>query len=138
MPSLYIYSHIVGKDNELPVSKEKTVTHCVVMKLLEGLGHHIFMDNFYTSPSLFKEMGKNEFGAAVLFALTEKECQRSGKHLEKERKKQLKKVKHIINTTNTETTKTKKRRYTNEGFRDKYSSTTMDGQETGIVADKPS
>ena len=36
------------------------------MKLLagfEGIGHHIFMDNYYTSPSLFKDMGEHGFGA---------------------------------------------------------------------------
>ena len=40
----------------LDVGENKTVTHVIVMRLLGSLkkaGHHIYMDNYYTSPSLF-------------------------------------------------------------------------------------
>ena len=30
---------------------------------MEGIGYHVYMDNYYTSPLLFKEMGKRGFGA---------------------------------------------------------------------------
>ena len=42
------------------------MTHAVVLKLLEGLenhGHHIYMDNYYTSPSLFQNLRHPGFGA---------------------------------------------------------------------------
>ena len=42
------------------------VTHAVVLKLLEGLehrGHHIYMDNYYTSPALFQDLRRLGFGA---------------------------------------------------------------------------
>ena len=43
----------------LDVGENKTVTHVIVMRLLGSLkkaGHHIYMDNYYTSPSLFVDM----------------------------------------------------------------------------------
>ena len=36
------------------------------MRLLEGYernDHHVYMDNYYTSPALFLEMAQNGFGA---------------------------------------------------------------------------
>ena len=42
------------------------VTHGVVLKLLEGLenrGHHVYMDNSYTSPTLFTSLLQLGFGA---------------------------------------------------------------------------
>ena len=43
----------------LDVVDNKTVTHVIVMRLLGSLKkavHHIYMDNYYTSLSLFVEM----------------------------------------------------------------------------------
>ena len=43
----------------LNVEENKTITHAIVMRLLGSLkkaGHHIYMDNYYTSPSLFVDM----------------------------------------------------------------------------------
>jgi len=42
------------------------MTHAVVMKLVDpikGRGHHVYMDNFYTSPKLFCDLRANGFGA---------------------------------------------------------------------------
>ena len=42
------------------------MTHAAVLKLLEGLenrGHHVYMDNYYSSPSLFQNLRHLVFGA---------------------------------------------------------------------------
>ena len=42
------------------------VTHAVVLKLIEGLeqrGHHVYMDNHYSSPTLFSSLRQLGFGA---------------------------------------------------------------------------
>ena len=41
------------------------MTHAVVMKMVEGLdqGHHIYVDNFYTSPQLFHDLRAVGLGA---------------------------------------------------------------------------
>ena len=55
-----------GRDDTLAATNERNVTHCTVMNLLKGYehkNHHIYMDNYYTSPSLFKEMVEKGFGA---------------------------------------------------------------------------
>ena len=42
------------------------MTHAVVVKLLEGLegrGHHVYTDNFYTSPALYGDLRRLGFGA---------------------------------------------------------------------------
>ena len=46
-----------GKENSLD-SSQVSVTHAVVLKLVEGLegkGNHIYMDNYYSSPTLFSD-----------------------------------------------------------------------------------
>ena len=53
-----------GKDTSLDNSSG--VTHGVVLKLLEGFehrGHHVYMDNYYTSPTLFTLLLQLGFGA---------------------------------------------------------------------------
>ena len=50
----------------LDVGDNKSVIHAIVMRLLEPLkraGHHIYMDNYYTSLSLFIDMKQKGFGA---------------------------------------------------------------------------
>ena len=52
-------TYFVGEDDMLDVGENKTVTYVIVMKLLGSLkkaGHLIYMDNYYTSPSLFVDM----------------------------------------------------------------------------------
>ena len=42
------------------------MTHAVVMRLVDpikGKGHHVYMDNYYTSPKLFSDLRDNGFGA---------------------------------------------------------------------------
>ena len=44
----------------------KGLTYAVVMKLVEGLqnkGHHLYCDNFYSSPDLFTDLQRLGFGA---------------------------------------------------------------------------
>lgn len=55
----------VGKDDSLDTSAVG-MTHAVVVKLLEGLegrGHHVYTDNFYTSPALYGDLRRLGFGA---------------------------------------------------------------------------
>ena len=52
-------TYFVENDDMLDVGENKTVTHVIVMRLLGSLkkaGHHIYMDNYYTSPSVFVDM----------------------------------------------------------------------------------
>ena len=54
-----------GKDDSLG-SENVGVTHAVVMKLVDPIkdrGHHVYMDNFYTSPQVFADLRANGFGA---------------------------------------------------------------------------
>jgi hypothetical protein len=62
---------IIGK-NEFLDTSEKSVTHATVMKLVEGLegrGHNIYMDNYYSSPDLFLDLYDNGFGACGTVAV---------------------------------------------------------------------
>ena len=52
-----------GKDTTL--HDTNGATHGVVLKLIEGLehrGHHVYMDNYYTSPTLFTSLQQLGFG----------------------------------------------------------------------------
>ena len=54
-----------GKDDSISTG-ENGMTHAVVMKLVSPLkdrGHHVYTDNFYTSPCLFSELRESGFGA---------------------------------------------------------------------------
>ena len=54
-----------GKDKSLD-STGRNHSHAVVMALVEklkGRGHHIYTDNFYSSPALFTELREEGFGA---------------------------------------------------------------------------
>ena len=60
----HMYVH-AGKDSCLNTD-DIGVTHAVVLKLVEGLegrGYHVYMDNFYTSPTLFQDLRCLGFGA---------------------------------------------------------------------------
>ena len=57
--------HSIGKDDSL-ASDSCGLTHAVVLKLLEGLehrGHHVYTDNYYSSPDLFTALRDKGFGA---------------------------------------------------------------------------
>ena len=54
-----------GKDYSLG-SENVGLTHAVVVKLVDLIkdrGHHVYMDNFYTSPQVFADLRDNGFGA---------------------------------------------------------------------------
>ena len=54
-----------GKDDSL-ASGDVGMTHAVVMKLVDPIkdsGHHVYMDNYYTSPQVFSDLRANGFGA---------------------------------------------------------------------------
>ena len=60
-----------GKDDSLG-SENVGVTHAVVMKLVDPIkdrGHHVYMDNFYTSPQVFADLHANGFGACSTLRL---------------------------------------------------------------------
>ena len=51
------------------------MTHSVVIRHLEGLegrGHHVYMDNFYSSPSLYKDLKDKGIGACGTVRLNRK------------------------------------------------------------------
>ena len=48
----------IGKDDSLGTT-DVGITQAVVMRLVDpikGRGHHVYMDNYYTSPQLFRSM----------------------------------------------------------------------------------
>ena len=54
----------VGKDDTS--STDLGITSGVVLRLVEpicGHGHHVYMDNLYTSPTLYAELHLQGFGA---------------------------------------------------------------------------
>ena len=70
---VYVWMHILlvlitdhtGKDDSLGIA-DAGMTHAVVMKLVDPIksrGHHVYMDNFYTSPRLFSDLRDGGFGA---------------------------------------------------------------------------
>ena len=59
-----IHNLQTGKDTSLDESSG--VTHAVVLRLVEGLerkGHHVYMDNYYSSPVLFSSLQQLGFRA---------------------------------------------------------------------------
>ena len=55
----------IGKDDSLGTT-DVGMTQTVVMWLVDpikGRGHHVYMDNYYTSPQLFSDLRDNGFGA---------------------------------------------------------------------------
>ena len=59
------YLFTLGKDESLQQGG-RGHTHAIVVALLEGLegrGHHVYVDNYYTSPALFTELRDLGFGA---------------------------------------------------------------------------
>ena len=63
--SYMMYTQNIGKHTSL-VTDDCSVTYPVVLKLLKNLenhGHHLYMDNYYTSPSHFQNLRHLGFGA---------------------------------------------------------------------------
>lgn len=61
-------------------SSEHGVSYDAVMDLIQpsylGTGYHIYMDDFYTSPKLFMDLAKMNFGACGTFRENRKGCPR--------------------------------------------------------------
>ena len=54
-----------GKDETLDTA-DRRMTHAVVMRLVDPVkerGHHVYLDNYYTSPALFADLNCRGFGA---------------------------------------------------------------------------
>ena len=61
----YHYLTSIGKDDSIG-NMDNGMTRAVVMKLADTLknrGHHVYTDNFYTSPALFADLRSKGFGA---------------------------------------------------------------------------
>ena len=57
------YIIFTGKDDSLELNG-KGLGHAVVLKLLEELedrGHHVYLDNWYSSPALFDDLHSKGF-----------------------------------------------------------------------------
>jgi hypothetical protein len=83
---------IIGK-NEFLDTSEKSVTHATVMKLVEGLegrGHNIYMDNYYSSPDLFLDLYDNGFGACGTVAVNRRGMPREWKNSQKGKQQSMK------------------------------------------------
>ena len=61
-------------------ASEHGLPYDVVMDLIEpswlGTGYHIYMDSFYTSPKLFRDLASMEFGACGTYKESRKGCPR--------------------------------------------------------------
>ena len=60
-----VLSQSVGKDDSLRATDTRMM-HAVVMRLVDpikGRGHHVYVDNYYTSPQLFSDLHDNDFRA---------------------------------------------------------------------------
>ena len=56
---------MLGKDDSIDV-RAHGLTYAVVMELMKGLehkGHHVYMDNFFSSPDLFRDLKSLGIGA---------------------------------------------------------------------------
>ena len=76
---VYNFSIYTGADPSQPKHK-KGLAYGVVMKLLEplyGKGYHVYMDNFYTGPVLFKDLLDQKFAASGTCRVTQKEFPKS-------------------------------------------------------------
>jgi len=70
---------LTGKDDSLG-SGDAGLTHAVVMRLVDPIkhrGHHVYTDNFYTSPQLFHDLRANGFGACGTLRLNRRSLPKS-------------------------------------------------------------
>ncbi|XP_007548905.1 piggyBac transposable element-derived protein 4-like [Poecilia formosa] len=68
------FSLYTGKNSQ----SEHGLSYDVVMSLIQpsylGTGYHIYMDNFYTSPTLLMDLARAKFGACGTYRESRKEC----------------------------------------------------------------
>lgn len=84
--------YTTGRDDNL-ISTDMSVTEAVVVKLTEGLehrGHHLYCDNYYTSPNLFLTLGRLGFGACGTVRTNRRGLPASIKSKEKMKKGEVK------------------------------------------------
>ena len=58
--------HILHRQDDYLGTADVGMTQAVVMRLVDpikGRGHHVYMENYYTSPQLFSDLRDNGFGA---------------------------------------------------------------------------
>ena len=70
-----LYFLLTGKDDSLSRG-DLGMTAAVVLRLVEpicGLGHHMYMDNLYTSPVLFRELRFRGFEVCGTLRLNRRE-----------------------------------------------------------------
>ena len=82
---LHLYS---GKDEAL--ATDHGVTHAVVMRLVDPIkqrGHHVYLDNYYTSPRLFSDLNTNGFGVCGTVRLDRRGLPPSMKSMKKNMRK---------------------------------------------------
>ena len=66
----------LGKQRLL-ATQEMSATHGIVSELVrrvEGLGHKLYMDSYFSSPAPFDDLSGRKINAAELFTMTRKEC----------------------------------------------------------------
>ena len=72
------FSVYIGK-NKFP--KGQGLSYNSVMSLIDkkylGSGYHVYMDNYYTSPKLFKDLFASKFGACGTYKDSRRDCPRS-------------------------------------------------------------
>ena len=69
---MWNWSLYTGKDNQRPQGEQPGLAHRVVTQLAAPLynrGHVLYMDNFFSSPTLFQELADNQMGACGTFRL---------------------------------------------------------------------
>ena len=62
----YTYNWIIHTGKLPPDDTNRNITHRTVMLACEGVldkGHHIYMDNYFSSPALYKELADHSTGA---------------------------------------------------------------------------
>ena len=62
----YTYNWIIHTGKLPPDDTNRNITHWTVMLACEGVldkGHHIYMDNYFSSPALYKELADHSTGA---------------------------------------------------------------------------
>ena len=94
---LHLYS---GKDETL--ATDHGVTHAVVMRLVDPIkqrGHHVYLDNYYTSPRLFSDLNTNGFGACGTVRLDRRGLPPSMKSMKKNMRKGEKRCLQVDDTT---------------------------------------
>jgi hypothetical protein len=66
----------VGKEAQRKV-QDLTIAHVTVTEKLQGRGHKLYMDNFFSSPQLFKDFSMGTFTVVALSDQAGQACHRT-------------------------------------------------------------